>query len=72
VDRAVGENRERLLTAYAQYRLARATIDRNRELHAQKLITTKQFQEVTVGYEVARVLTSPVNGISRTFDDPRS
>jgi multidrug resistance efflux pump len=62
VDRAVGENRERLLTAYAQYRLARATIDRNRELHAQKLIATKQFQEVTAGYEVARVLTSPVNG----------
>jgi cobalt-zinc-cadmium efflux system membrane fusion protein len=54
VDRAVGENRERLLTAYAQYRLAQATIDRNRELHAQKLITPKQFQEVTAGYEVAQ------------------
>ena len=31
-DRAVGENRERLMTAYAQYRLAIATIERNREL----------------------------------------
>lgn len=54
VDRAVGENRERLLTAYAQYRLAQATIERNRELHSQKLITSKQFQEVTAAYEVAQ------------------
>src|SRR6185437_15601544 len=38
-DRAVGENRERLMTAYAQYRLAVATMARNRELSAQKLIT---------------------------------
>lgn len=54
VDRAVGEDRERLMTAYAQYRLAIATVERNRELNAQKLITPKQFQEVTAGYEVAQ------------------
>lgn len=54
VDRTVGENRERLLTAYAQYRLAQATIERNRELHSQKLITPKQFQEVTAAFEVAQ------------------
>lgn len=54
VDRAVGDDRERLMTAYAQYRLAIATVERNRELNAQKLITPKQFQEVTAGYEAAQ------------------
>ena len=44
-DRPVGENRERLMTAYAQYRLAVATMERNRELFAQKLITPKQFEQ---------------------------
>jgi cobalt-zinc-cadmium efflux system membrane fusion protein len=52
--RAVGENRERLMTAYAQYRLAIATIERNRELFAQKLITPKQFEQVNASYEVAQ------------------
>ena len=53
-DRAVGENREKLMTAYAQYRLAVATMERNRELYAQKLITPKQFQQVNADYEVAQ------------------
>ena len=53
-DRAVGENREKLMTAYAQYRLAIATIERNRELFAQNLITPKQFQQVNADYEVAQ------------------
>lgn len=53
-DRAVGENRERLMTAYAQYRLALARIERNRELYAQKLITPKQFEQVNADYEVAQ------------------
>jgi cobalt-zinc-cadmium efflux system membrane fusion protein len=53
-DRPVGENRERLMTAYAQYRLAQATMSRNRDLYAQKLITDKQIQQVTAEYEVAR------------------
>jgi membrane fusion protein, heavy metal efflux system len=53
-DRPVGENRQRLMTAYAQYRLAQATIDRNRELIAQELITPKQFQQVNADYEVAQ------------------
>jgi membrane fusion protein, heavy metal efflux system len=53
-DRAVGENREKLMTAYAQFRLASAKIDRNRELHEQKLITPKRFEEVVADYQVAR------------------
>lgn len=53
-ERAVGQNRERLITAYAQYRLAAATISRNRDLHAQGLITEKQFLQVTAEYEVAQ------------------
>src|SRR4029077_16437793 len=52
--RAVGENRERLLAAYAQYRLAIATIERNRDLFAQKLITPKQYEQVNASYEVAQ------------------
>lgn len=50
----VGSNRERLLTAYAEFRLAEATIERNRELDAQHLITPKQFQEVTAHFDAAR------------------
>jgi multidrug efflux pump subunit AcrA (membrane-fusion protein) len=52
--RPVGENRERLMTAYAQYRLGVVTMDRNRELYAQKLITPKQFQQSTATFEVAQ------------------
>lgn len=52
-DRPVGQDRERLMTAYAQFRLATATIERNRDLYAQQLITTKQFQQVNADYEVA-------------------
>src|SRR5262249_55320505 len=51
---ALGDNRERLMTAYAQYRLAIAKMARNRELSAQKLITTKQFEQVTAEYEMAQ------------------
>ena len=53
-NRPVGENREKLLTAYAQYRLQIATMERNRELYSQNLITTKQFEAVKAGYEVAQ------------------
>ncbi|WP_250847166.1 efflux RND transporter periplasmic adaptor subunit [Aquisphaera insulae] len=53
-NRAVGDNRERLMSAYAQYRLALATMSRNKELHSQNLITTKQFETVTAEYEVAQ------------------
>ena len=52
--RPVGENRERLMTAYAQYRLAVATIARERDLFAQRLITPKQFEKVNADYEVAQ------------------
>ena len=53
-DRAVGANRERLMTAYAQFRLARATLDRNRDLFNQKLITPKDFEQVVATFEVAQ------------------
>ncbi len=53
-NRAVGENRVKMITAYAQYRLAIATIERNRELFAQNLITPKQFQQVNADFEVAQ------------------
>jgi membrane fusion protein, heavy metal efflux system len=53
-DRALGANRERMMTAYAQYRLAVTTFDRHRELYAQKLITTKQFEKVSAEFEVAQ------------------
>ena len=52
--RPVGENRERLITAYAQYRLAIATIERNRQLFAQNLITLKHYEQVNASYEVAQ------------------
>ena len=52
--KALGENRERLITAYAQYRLAIATMERNRELFAQNLITPKRFQQVNADYESAQ------------------
>ncbi len=42
------------MTAYAQYRLAVATIARERDLFAQKLITPKQFQKVNADFEVAQ------------------
>jgi multidrug efflux pump subunit AcrA (membrane-fusion protein) len=52
--RPVGENREKLLTAYAQFLLGSAKIERNRDLYKQNLITTKYFEEVSADYEVAR------------------
>ena len=52
-DRPVGQNREQLLTAYANERLAIAKMERNRELFGQGLITEKQFQEVRAEYEAA-------------------
>lgn len=53
-DRPVGANRERLMTAYAQYRLASATLDRNRDLFAQKLITPKDYEQIKANFEVAQ------------------
>src|SRR5262249_42008966 len=52
-DRALGENRERMMTAYAEYRLAVATYERNRELAAHQPLTTKQYQQVSADFEVA-------------------
>lgn len=52
--KALGENREKMMTAYAQFRLAEVTLQRNRELYAQKLITPKHFQQVNADFEVAQ------------------
>ena len=52
-DRPIGQDRERLMTAYAQFRLATATLERNRDLYGHQLITTKQFQQVSADSEVA-------------------
>ncbi|WP_435005097.1 efflux RND transporter periplasmic adaptor subunit [Tundrisphaera lichenicola] len=53
-DRAVGMNREKLMTAYAEFLLARATLDRNTDLYSQKLITPKDFERVKASYDVAQ------------------
>ena len=42
------------MTAYAQFRLARTTIERNRDLFAQKLISPKDFDQVNASFEVAQ------------------
>jgi cobalt-zinc-cadmium efflux system membrane fusion protein len=49
----IGENRERLVTAYTQYRLAKATFERKRELHTQKIISDQTLQEALTQYEVS-------------------
>ena len=61
-DRAVGENRQKLMTAYAEYRLAKATIERNRDLYDQKLITPKQFERVNASYEVVQATLPEPDG----------
>src|SRR5262249_30619853 len=53
-NRPVGANREQLLTALANYRLSSVTMERNRELIAQGVITRKQFNEVRAAYESAQ------------------
>jgi membrane fusion protein, heavy metal efflux system len=53
-DRPVGANREQILTAYANFRLSSVTMDRNRELIAQGVITPKQFQQVRADFESAQ------------------
>ncbi len=52
-NRAVGENREHLMKLYVEYRLAKATFDRNKELHDNRVIAPKQFEQARASYEVA-------------------
>jgi multidrug efflux pump subunit AcrA (membrane-fusion protein) len=53
-DRPLGDNRDRLMTAYANLRLQKVTWDRNQELIQQKAISSKQFQQVRADYEMAQ------------------
>jgi RND family efflux transporter MFP subunit len=52
-NRPIGETRERLITAYATYRLSRVTLDRNKELQEKGAIALSQFQQVEAEYESA-------------------
>lgn len=52
-NRPVGENREKLVTAYADYRLAKLTFTRTKELHDQAAVSLSQLQRVQAEYESA-------------------
>jgi Cu(I)/Ag(I) efflux system membrane fusion protein len=52
-DRPIGETRERLITAYATYRLARVTLERNKELQEKGAIALSQYQQVEAEFESA-------------------
>lgn len=50
--KAIGENREKLMTAYTHFHLAEATFARKRDLYQQKIISEQTLQEVRAEYEV--------------------
>lgn len=50
--KAIGENREKLMTAYTHFHLAEATFARKRDLFQQKIISEQTLQEVRAEYEV--------------------
>jgi len=52
-DRPVGTNREQLITAYANWRLARATFDRKTALNSQKIISAETYQQAMAAHESA-------------------
>jgi multidrug efflux pump subunit AcrA (membrane-fusion protein) len=52
-DRPIGETRERLITAYATFRLAEVTLERNQELQAKNAISLSQYQQARAEYESA-------------------
>ena len=54
--RPVGQNREALLSAVAKFNLARASVDRSRELLTSNAVSEKQFQVVEAEYEAALAL----------------
>ena len=51
--RPVGTGRDRLMTAYAQYRLTSAALDRNKHLMESRAVSASQFQQVRAAYEAA-------------------
>ncbi len=50
-NRPIGETREKLITAYASYRLAHVTFQRNKELQQKNAISLSQFQQATAEYD---------------------
>ena len=52
--RAVGDDRERLMSAYAQYRLAEATYKRKLELYNQRIISDQPLQEARAQFEMSQ------------------
>src|SRR5262249_7298213 len=53
-DRPLGPNREKLISAYAEFRLARATLKRNEALRSStQAISQKQYEQALAGYEAA-------------------
>jgi len=53
-DRPVGLNRERLLTAYAQFRLADLSQKRHKELQAKDAVSMSIYEQVLAEFEVAQ------------------
>lgn len=53
-DRPVGLNRERLLTAYAQYRLANISMKRHKQLQANDAVAMSTYEQVLAQFEVAQ------------------
>ena len=52
-NRAVGENRERLMTAYAKFRLADAVRERNEHLREGNAVSLENYQQTLAEYEAA-------------------
>ena len=52
--RAVGQNRQILMTAYSQYRLQRAALERFRGLQEKGATTLSQYQRVEADFEAAQ------------------
>ncbi len=52
-DRPVGADRERLMTAYANFRLADAKFDRSRTLRSDNAVSVEDYQQSRAEYEAA-------------------
>jgi membrane fusion protein, heavy metal efflux system len=52
--RPLGENRERLMTAYAQYRLTKAARERNEQLLGSRAVSMAKYQESVAEFEAAQ------------------
>ncbi len=52
-DRPVGAGRERLMTAYSQYRLAAANRERANDLYKSEVVALGRYQQATAAYDTA-------------------